>query len=74
MDDLFNTCMAGIEERIHQLRSDLEHHNRLYYTDAAPEISDAEYDKLYRELGIGCRAKPPAEAEAPADAAPPPAQ
>ena len=50
MDDLFNTCMAGIEERIHQLRSDLEHHNRLYYTDAAPEISDAEYDKLYREL------------------------
>ena len=50
MDDLFNTCMAGIEERIHKLRSDLEHQNRLYYTDAAPEISDAEYDKLYREL------------------------
>lgn len=31
-------------------------------------------NKLYRELGIGCRAKPPAEAEAPADAAPPAAQ
>jgi DNA ligase (NAD+) len=50
MDDLFNTCMAGIEERILHLRSELERHNRLYYTDAAPEISDAEYDKLYREL------------------------
>jgi hypothetical protein len=50
MDDLFNTCMAGIEERILHLRSELERHNRLYYTDASPEISDAEYDKLYREL------------------------
>ncbi len=28
-------------------------------------------NKLYRELGIGCRAKPPAEAEAPAEGAPP---
>ncbi len=28
----------------------LEHHNRLYYTQAAPEISDAEYDQLFREL------------------------
>ncbi|MCW1913929.1 NAD-dependent DNA ligase LigA [Luteolibacter sp. GHJ8] len=50
MDDLFNTCMAGIEERILHLRSELERHNRLYYTDATPEVSDAEYDKLYREL------------------------
>jgi DNA ligase (NAD+) len=50
MDDLFNTCMAGIEDRILHLRSELERHNRLYYTDAAPEISDADYDKLYREL------------------------
>lgn len=30
-------------------------------------------NKLYRELGVGCRAKPPAEAEAPADGAVPPA-
>lgn len=31
-------------------------------------------NKLYRELGIGCRAKAPAEAEAPATEAPPAAQ
>jgi hypothetical protein len=29
-------------------------------------------NKLYRELGIGCRAQPPAEVEAPADSAVPP--
>ncbi len=50
MDELFNTCLAGAADRIEQLRSELERHNRLYYTDANPEISDAEYDKLYREL------------------------
>lgn len=46
-DDLFSNSP---EKRIAQLRTQLEHHNRLYYTQAAPEISDAEYDKLFREL------------------------
>ncbi|WP_052572900.1 NAD-dependent DNA ligase LigA [Haloferula sp. BvORR071] len=50
MSDLFNTCLAGPAERIRFLRSELERHNRLYYTEAQPEISDADYDKLYREL------------------------
>ena len=50
MGDLFNTCLAGTEERIRHLRAELERHNRLYYMEAVPEISDAEYDKLYREL------------------------
>jgi len=31
-------------------------------------------NKLYRELGVGCRAQPPAEAEAPAEDAPPAVQ
>jgi len=48
MDDLFS--QPSPESRIRQLRGELAHHNRLYYTDATPEISDAEYDKLYREL------------------------
>ena len=38
------------ENRIAQLREDLERHNRLYYQEATPEISDLEYDKLFREL------------------------
>lgn len=38
------------DNRISQLREDLERHNRLYYQEATPEISDSEYDKLFREL------------------------
>ncbi len=36
--------------RIEELRELIRHHNRLYYVEDAPEISDAEYDALYREL------------------------
>lgn len=38
------------DSRVAELRRLIDHHNRLYYTDAEPEISDAEYDKLFREL------------------------
>ncbi|HEY5658808.1 MAG TPA: NAD-dependent DNA ligase LigA [Myxococcota bacterium] len=38
------------EERIAHLVAELNRHARLYYLDDAPEISDAEYDRLYREL------------------------
>ena len=39
-----------LEQRVRRLREELERHNRLYYVENAPEISDAEYDKLFREL------------------------
>ena len=51
MDDLFSfTQTPTPEKRIHDLRRLLQHHNDLYYQQAQPEISDAEYDKLFREL------------------------
>lgn len=37
-------------ERIAELSSELERHNRLYYVEATPEISDYEYDQLMKEL------------------------
>ena len=37
-------------ERVARLRADIERHDRAYYVLDAPEIPDAEYDKLYREL------------------------
>lgn len=36
--------------RIDQLSKELRRHNRLYYVDNQPEISDAEYDNLLNEL------------------------
>ena len=38
------------DNRIAELRAELNRHNQLYYQDAQPEISDAEYDRLFREL------------------------
>ncbi len=38
--------------RIARLREELEHHNHRYYVLDAPEISDAEYDELFRELQV----------------------
>ncbi len=32
------------------LRAEIERHNRLYYRKDAPEITDAEYDRLFRRL------------------------
>jgi DNA ligase (NAD+) len=36
--------------RIAELRRAIEHHNYLYYAQDRPEISDAEFDRLFREL------------------------
>ena len=53
--DLFS---IGLEEdsaskdaaRIEELRREIEYHTRLYYAEDAPEISDAAFDSLVREL------------------------
>ena len=51
--DLFSVpAAAGQRQRMRELRAQIDHHNRLYYTDAAPEIPDAEYDRLFRELEL----------------------
>jgi DNA ligase (NAD+) len=37
-------------KRIAELREQIRAHDRRYYEEAAPTISDREYDRLYREL------------------------
>ncbi len=37
-------------QRVDALRKTIEHHNRLYYQEARPELSDSSYDALFREL------------------------
>lgn len=37
-------------KRVAELRREIRRHDRLYYVDALPEISDREYDRLYAEL------------------------
>ncbi|EPT8871722.1 NAD-dependent DNA ligase LigA [Cronobacter dublinensis] len=42
--------MDSIEEKLTQLRTTLRHHEFLYHVMDAPEVPDAEYDRLMREL------------------------
>jgi DNA ligase (NAD+) len=37
-------------ERITKLRQEIRHHDYLYYVEDRPEVSDEQYDRLYREL------------------------
>ncbi|MBI2513477.1 MAG: NAD-dependent DNA ligase LigA [Opitutae bacterium] len=41
---------ASAEARLQQLRAEIAHHDELYFKKAAPEITDAAYDSLKREL------------------------
>ena len=38
------------EQRVAALRREIRRHDHLYYSKDRPEISDAEYDRLFREL------------------------
>ncbi len=42
--------MKDAAKRATELREEIERHNRLYYVEDSPEISDAEWDKLFHEL------------------------
>ena len=44
------TVAKSARERADRLRKEINRHNRLYYTLDRPEITDAEYDRLFREL------------------------
>ncbi|MCB5261119.1 MAG: NAD-dependent DNA ligase LigA [Candidatus Cloacimonetes bacterium] len=41
---------SQIRSRIQILSAEIERHNRLYYAEASPEITDYEYDLLVQEL------------------------
>lgn len=41
---------ADIKKRIEELKKYINYHNHKYYVEDNPEISDFEYDMLYREL------------------------
>lgn len=42
--------MADLKERSEALREEIRHHEYQYYVLDEPEISDAEYDAIYRQL------------------------
>jgi DNA ligase (NAD+) len=42
--------MASVENRIAELRRQIDHHNYQYYVAAKPEISDREFDRMLVEL------------------------
>lgn len=58
MDGQASSDSGPAVTRIEELRSRIAHHDRLYYEKAKPEISDREYDALYRELVDLERAQP----------------
>lgn len=41
---------SSVEDKIKELRAEINRHNDLYYTQDKPEITDAEYDALFKEL------------------------
>ena len=41
---------SEVQEEVARLRREIEHHNRLYYALDQPEITDAQYDELFRRL------------------------
>lgn len=49
-DESVHQALNTLHEKLQQLRQVIRRHDELYYVHGRPEISDAEYDKLFREL------------------------
>ncbi|RMH02686.1 MAG: NAD-dependent DNA ligase LigA [Nitrospirae bacterium] len=47
---LSSPSRSEIEHQIEALRAQIRHHDYLYYIENRPEISDEEYDRLFRAL------------------------
>ncbi len=45
-----NCFMNNIGDEIERLRTEIRHHDRLYYIEAQPVLSDLEYDRLLERL------------------------
>jgi len=45
-----NRTAIDVQGRMEKLRDEIRRHDQLYYVEAKPEISDREYDRLYRRL------------------------
>lgn len=50
--NLFDVDELNTKNRIDTLKKELNYHAHKYYVDDTPEITDAEYDKLYKELEL----------------------
>jgi DNA ligase (NAD+) len=42
--------VMNVKEQIANLRTQIKYHNEKYYEKDQPEITDYEYDQLYKEL------------------------
>ncbi|MFB3109035.1 MAG: NAD-dependent DNA ligase LigA, partial [Candidatus Binatia bacterium] len=49
-DSIFHEPAEEIQEQLEELRVRIRHHEYLYYIKSQPEISDGEYDTLFRSL------------------------
>lgn len=49
-NDLSTLDPDEVRKRVEDLREEIRRHDRLYYVENRPEISDAEYDRLFDEL------------------------
>lgn len=50
--DLFSSIPSNekAQSRLQELREQIRHHDFLYYVQSRPEVSDSEYDRLFKEL------------------------